>query len=682
MRLTPADYAALEQSWITREIADAAGIFRVAHIEAKDILVRRNGSGNLEGLAFPYYWPGESHVLMHRIRLDEPIANGDGKRLKYLCAAGQRQHLYIPPGCPQKMLSDTSLPVIITEGEKKGLALLHYSGEKGMTILPIALGGVWNFRGTTGTETDDKGSRYQIKSPLPELDRIAWKGRKVTILYDSNASTNEEVARARRTLAAELMHRGARVLIANLPKEAGINGCDDYLAKHGPAKLDAVLEAALPYDWRAELIRNDNGKPTVCFANALTALRYAPEWAGVLAFDEFGMKAVALRKTPWGAVPAWSDQEDRRTCEWLQRNGIMVKIPDAGAAVQTVARDNKFHPVREYLESVVWDGTPRIDTWLIRYLSVEVPDTGEETNLCDYVRAIGAFWLISAVARVYDPGCKVDHCLVLEGKQGKGKSTALDILGGCWYTDDIADLSSKDAALGTRGKWIIEFGELDVFNRAEASRINAFITRKEDHIRPPYDRHFGDFPRECVFAGTVNPETYLKDETGARRFWPVLCGEVDYDALRRDRDQLWAEAAARYRRGDKWHLTETALIKVATEEQAARYDEDAWTVTVLQWADKPTQRFEKERPGDPETPIEPFTSTRESVVSEEILLHCIGLSVDRHDQRQKKRVSRILVAAGWKSKPVRMGTIVQRRYLRPDAGVTDEIKEKAAFSHA
>lgn len=681
MNLTDQDFAGLERSWITREIAKAAGIFRVAHPEAKDILARRNGSGDLSGQVFPYHWPGDPHVLMHRVRLDEPLKDGDGKPRKYLCAAGQRQHLYFPP-CPPGLLRDTSKPLIITEGEKKCLALWRMSLEKGTAFCPVAVGGVWNFRGTTGTETDAKGSRYQVKSPLPDLDRIAWKGRTVYILFDSNAATNEDVGRARRALAAELMHRGARVLIVNLPVEAGINGCDDYLAKHGPRKLDEVIAAALPYDWRAELIRADNGKPTACFANALTALRYAPEWAGVLAWDEFSLKTEAMRNAPWGPVIAWSDHEDRRTCEWLQRNGIMVKIPDAGAAVQTAARDNTFHPVREYLDSVVWDGRPRLDNWLVTYLGAEVPDAGEQANLADYVQAVGVKWFISGVARIYRPGEKVDHCLILEGDQGAGKSTAMAIIGGEWYTDGVADLTSKDAALGTRGKWIIEFGELDVLNRAEASRINTFITCKTDHIRPPYERRFSDFPRECIFAGTVNPDIYLKDENGGRRFWPVKCHFVDLEALRRDRDQLWAEAVARYRNGEEWHMTDPALIKVAQQEQAARYDEDAWTVPVLKWADKPVQRFAKEKFGDPEMPVEPFTSTRDSVVSEEVLLHCIGLSVDRHDQRQKKRINRILVAAGWKSKPVRTGTIVQRRYVRTDSGVTDEIREKAASSHA
>ena len=656
MKLSGADYAGLERSWITKEIADAAGVFRAAHAEAKDLLVRRNGGGDLSGMVFPYYWPGDQHVLMHRVRLDTPLPKPDGKPMKYACAGGQRQHLYFPH-CPPALLTDTSKPLIITEGEKKCLALWRMSLEKGMTFLPVAVGGVWNWQGVTGAETDEKGSRYRVRSPLPDLDRIAWKGRKVIILYDANAATNEDVWWARRKLASELMHRGARVLIASLPVEEGINGCDDYLYRHGPGKLDEVLEQALPYDWRAELQRTKGGDIRATFANALTALRYAPEWVGVLEWDEFAMRVTAHRAAPWGAVKSsWTDQEDRLTCEWLQRNGILIKPHDAGAAVQTVAHDQPYHPVRRYFESLGWDGTYRAGTWLSRYL-------GTQRN--KYTDAVGLKWLVSVVARIMEPGCKADQALIVEGPQGIFKSTVFAVLGGEWYTDDVADLQSKDAPLGTRGKMIIEFSELDVVSKADKSRVKAFLSRSTDHFRMPYEKRAGDYPRECVFAGTTNTEQWMQDETGGRRFWPVRAGTIDIDALKRDRDQLWAEAYRLYYDGVPWWMESAELVSLAEEEQAQRYDSDPWEAEVLKWCASPVRRYHRERPGDPETPVEPYTSEPGDIVIEEVLLHCIGKPIDRHDQRDKNRISRILRSCGWERGWKREGDSTQRRWRKP-----------------
>ena len=218
---------------------------------------------------------------------------------------------------------------------------------------------------------------------------------------------------------------------------------------------------------------------------------------------------------------------------------------------------------------------PRIETWACRYLGAE--DTA-------FNRSVGALWLISAVARIFRPGVKADHMLVLEGPQGARKSTALKILAGeDWFTDELPDLGSKDAAMHMQGVWIIEIAELDAIGKAEVSRIKAFLTRTTDRFRPPYGRYTIEVPRQCVFAGTVNPDTYLRDETGNRRFWPVRCGTIDIDALARDRDQLWAEAVARFRAGAIWWLDTPELIAAATAEQEKRYQADAWDDLIANW---------------------------------------------------------------------------------------------------
>jgi predicted P-loop ATPase len=213
-----------------------------------------------------------------------------------------------------------------------------------------------------------------------------------------------------------------------------------------------------------------------------------------------------------------------------------VSVEIAGQAVQAVAKDRTFHPVCEYLDALSWDGIKRIDTWLSVYLGAEATD---------YTTAVGARWLMSAVARIYRPGVKADCCLILEGSQGLMKSMSLKTIAGPYFTDEIADLGSKDSAMQTRGVWIIEIAELDSMTRSEVGRIKAFMSRSTDRFRPPYGKRLIESPRQCVFAGSVNHSTYLRDETGGRRFWPVACTRILIEDLARDRDQLWAESQAR-----------------------------------------------------------------------------------------------------------------------------------------
>jgi hypothetical protein len=373
-----------------------------------------------------------------------------------------------------------------------------------------------------------------VKGAIPDLDWITWGHRRVVIAYDADAVTKELVRIARSELAANLRGRGA--LVGFLEWDGGKGkGIDDHLATVGP---DVVLDAIAHADfasaaWKKDLLRSKppmnttEGRILPVLANAIAAFRHAPEWGGVLAFSEFGFGAVVLKPAPWGVVPKgeWTDHEDRLAADWLQRQGILVSVEVAGQAVQTAARDRPFHPVRAYLKGLRWDGVERVDRWLAAYLGAA------ET---EYSRAVGSRWLISAVARIFRPGAKADCCLILEGSQGIRKSTALRTLAGEYFTDELADLGSKDAAMQTRGVWIIELSELDSLSHSEVARIKAFMSRTTDRFRPPYGMRLVESPRQCVFAGTVNHSTYLRDETGGRRFWPVACGRIDADALARD----------------------------------------------------------------------------------------------------------------------------------------------------
>jgi predicted P-loop ATPase len=179
------------------------------------------------------------------------------------------------------------------------------------------------------------------------------------------------------------------------------------------------------------------------------------------------------------------------------------------------------------------DGKQRLDHWLTKYIGAE------ETP---YTHSIGRSALIGAVARIRNPGCKVDTVPIIEGKQGLGKSSAARILFDPWFSDELADLGGKDAAMQTQGAWLIEISELDAMSRSEVSRIKAFVSRATDRFRPPYGARVIESPRSCVFWGTTNSDTYLKDETGGRRFWPIKAGRIDVNGLAAARDQLWARS--------------------------------------------------------------------------------------------------------------------------------------------
>jgi predicted P-loop ATPase len=371
--------------------------------------------------------------------------------------------------------------------------------------------------------------------------------------------------------------------------------------------------------WGGRLIKSAQGKPLALVANALIALRHAPQWQGVLYFNESSFVTIAKAAPPFEHTPAmpfdWTDEHDILTAAWLQHQGISVPREIAAQAVQTVAREHSFHPIRDYLNSLKWDRTKRIDDWLTLYLGAKPTD---------YTRAVGAKFLIGGVARVLKPGCKNDSCLILEGSQGTLKSTALRTLTDPWFTDDMPELGTKDSALQCRGVWLIELSELDAIGRVEVSKVKAFISRSTDHYRPPYGRRPIDAPRECIFAGTANHNTYLKDETGSRRFWPVACDVIKIDYLRRDRDQLWAEARKCYGAGETWWLESKCLMEAAANEQQDRYEGDPWDGLIGAWIKE-----------------------KNNVSIEDILERCIEKKKDQWTQGDKNRIGRSLRAQGW-----------------------------------
>jgi hypothetical protein len=246
--LSEQDVSALTGSFITPDLIEQSQIFRVTSADGA-ALIGRTGRADYAGIVFPYYWPGEPSPREYRLRRDQPELEqkSDGilkEKNKYLSPPGRANMFYVPPGTSPEYLSDPNITIVFTEGEKKALALYRYFRERGARVLVIAVPGVWNWRGTIGKTTDEKGVRRDVKGVIPDFDRIAWSGRKAIIIYDVNVATNESVAAARRELTKELTRRGASVCLLDLPQIEGVNGVDDLLALKGPEFLSSLIAEA------------------------------------------------------------------------------------------------------------------------------------------------------------------------------------------------------------------------------------------------------------------------------------------------------------------------------------------------------------------------------------------------------------------------------------------------------
>jgi predicted P-loop ATPase len=382
---------------------------------------------------------------------------------------------------------------------------------------------------------------------------------------------------------------------------------------------------ALP-DWAERCIKDDMERIIPNLANVLVALRALPEVAEAFAYDSM-LKVTILRKelpvapggesASSGPLPrSVRDEDVSQLQEWLQHMG-MPKIgrDQVHQAVDQRAMERAFHPVRDYLDGLRWDKTHRLDAWLSTYLGA---DKGA------YEAKIGRMFLVGMVARIFKPGCQSDYMLVLEGDQGERKSSACRVMAGEWFSDGLKTIGDKDASQHLRGKWLIEIGELSAFGRADTEALKHFLTQTVERYRPSYGRKEVVEPRQCVFIGTTNKKAYLKDETGARRFWPVKIGRIDLDALARDRDQLFAEAVEAYRAGDHWWPEATFEREHIKPQQRDRYEADAW-----------------------QQPIAKFVKGLERVTIAEVANGALDIPTGKIGTEMQRRISAVLIDEGW-----------------------------------
>lgn len=638
-------------SAISMDVLRRAGIRSEYHPKAASKLLGRpwkEWESRMPAWIVPYRIPFQRDPVLYRGKPIRPFErrrpDGSVETQKYVQPASSGTHLYFGPSAlDPAVLSDVSIPLWIVEGEKKCL-----SGEShGLCCVAVPGVSQWRVRGT--------------KKLHPYLLLFVLAGREVFLCFDADALDNKDVRREELALARALEAAGAIVRIVRLPKDA--KGLDDFFATHERTELDTLIADARAYqipvattapdsdEWRAVWphmrLDHDTERPIKDVDNIARVLIYHPAWQGVFGYDARWERQTVLKPPPFegdlagkqGAVPrAMSDADITRIGAWFTAQkplgwAVAPKTVSLEAAIALVCDNNRFDAVQTYLMHLTWDGVSRLDDGAARYFgAVDTP----------YHRAVFSKWMLSAVERARHPGCQVDHVLILEGPQGTLKSSALRVLAGdAHFSDALPELGTKEALEHCLGPWILELSELTQVNRAEVETLKAFITAREPSFRHAYARRTTSHPRRCVFAGTTNSDTYLKDTTGNRRFWPLKCGTIDLEALRTDRDQLWAEALVRVRAGEAWHITDPAVLSVVAEAQADRRMVDPWVELVAN-----------------------YCSGRDRVTITEIAAY-LGMTADRVDQRAANRIAATLRELGWVRRRVRVPGGLAWAYLLP-----------------
>ena len=398
-------------------------------------------------------------------------------------------------------------------------------------------------------------------------------------------------------------------------------------------------------DWKEKLKITEKGALAQTIDNVVLILRHDPRLKDCLASNEMDHTIVTLSNLPWRTVRGesqWVDTDDACLRYYMEKVYGMTGKERIFDAVNVVAQERAFHPVRDYLQGCSWDGVPRVDTLLIDYL-------GAEDNA--YTRAVTRKTLVAAVARIFNPGCKFDYMLTIRGRQGLGKSALIAKLGGPWFSDTFTTLQGKDAYEQVQGVWIMEVGELAGMRKAEAETIKLYISKQVDRFRPAYGRRMQEFARQCIFIGTTNETQFLRDTTGNRRFWIVdtpnkptrnMWEELTAETIQ----QVWAEAVELYHAGEKLFLPKS-LEKLAGDVQASYEEENPRAGIIAAYLDRLLP--ENWSSMDTYTRREWLASgaadgtvKRQTVCTLEIYAEALGGNPDRIDRYSAKEIREIL----------------------------------------
>ncbi len=488
----------------------------------------------------------------------------------------------------EKSKARNKAPDPLKQANEKTLAEMLKRIRKG---LPIAVPG--DFRGETGLPRgrDDALNRalscmaFNLPPQTP-WEAVAEIMRETIFAMALPEGVQHWMAEAK-DMYARAQRRRDEADAANASMKASMSATIERIRKGRGAKevADAVADAVAddPDAWKMLLEYDAKGK--LKSHNVGLILTFDPETRGFIRWNDVTRKIEVS-----GGSFEDSKTLDTDVTDWLAREyGIEVADHVVGKRILAVARKSSYDPIKDYLRSVTWDGTPRVDTWLLDYCAaVTVDEDGED--ITQLVKLIGTKFLLSLVKRGLEPGCKVDDVMVLEGAQSIKKSTALRVLGGEWFTDDKINMSDKDSKLLAARTWVMEFAELASLRKSDIETVKNFLTQERDTLRPPYASSHEEFPRRCVFAGTVNPiagRGYLSDETGNRRFRPVRCeGQINTDGIRAIRDQLFAEAVARIDAGERWwyDAQENAAVEARiTDERVETSPTASMTEEICRW---------------------------------------------------------------------------------------------------
>lgn len=457
------------------------------------------------------------------------------------------------------------------------------------------------------------------------------------------------------------------------------------LTERRAAALDDFNTDYEETDWLKKLRVNKNGAVEQSINNVFIALNEDPKLKGRIAFDRMNNRIVTVDDLPWRKIRPkklsnWDDNDDAALRMYLEHIGLNGKdrIYDA---VNNTAQRHVIHPVKDFIEAVKWDGTPRVEKLFIDYLGAA--DTA-------YSRTVTRKTLIAAVARIYNPGCKFDYVLSLRGRQGIGKSSILQRLAGEWFSDSLTTMSGKDAYDQIQGVWIMELGELASMKKAEIENIKNYLSATVDKYRPAYGRRIQEFPRQCIFIATTNEVLFLRDSTGNRRFWVLDCPEKAekqwLDLTDSEVHQIWAEAKKYYDDGEDLFLDDVMEAE-ARRIQASFTQEDS-NVGIIEdylerllpadWADMELDARRNFLASDREGVLK-----RTTVCSREIYSEALGRSPDKVDSYEitmiNKTMSDVFSAKGWHtqgSRQIRTKLYKKQRYFLLDGYTTDWVRVK------
>jgi predicted P-loop ATPase len=446
--------------------------------------------------------------------------------------------------------------------------------------------------------------------------------------------------------------------LATSDKRCRVQVVNDHMAE-AAADFDDLGDAAPdkttedPNGWKGQLKTTEKGGIAQKIENVVLVLRHDPRLKGRLAYNEMDHNIVARAALPWRQVQQdsqWVDADDAALRYYLERYYGLNGKDRIFDAVNIVAQECKFHPVRDYLDDCKWDGVPRVESLLIDYL-------GAEDNA--YTRAVTRKTLAAAVARIYRPGCKFDYMLTLRGRQGIGKSAIIGKLGGPWFSDTFTTLQGKDAYEQVQGVWLVEVGELAGMRKAEAETIKLYISKQVDRFRPAYGRRLQEFPRQCVFVGTTNESQFLRDATGNRRFWVVDTPNKAPKNMWQDLTEetvrlIWAEAVEIYKAGEPLYLSKE-LEAIAREVQESYEEENPKAGLIAEY-------LERLLPEDWDS-MDPYarrqwletgaqgTKRRDTVCTVEVWVEALGNSQEKLDRYAAKEIREILAGMpGWRSR--------------------------------